>query len=131
MTENDIKKIKTRPANLEKLKEKLNDLKLNRERLKKYRLDRRQKLDALDEITRKKVTGKETPEPVRPQKIDSDELIETVFRIAISVSATHERRHNEVLRTVKTFDKLKEALSYEGYDLKRSSIYFHLLPRIF
>ena len=31
--------IKTRKANLEKLKKKLNDLKLTRKRLKKYRLD--------------------------------------------------------------------------------------------
>ena len=86
-------------------------------------------MDALDETTRKKVTGKETPEPGRPQKVDSAELIEAICRIAIPGSAAHERRRNEVIRTVKTLNQLTEALNYEGYDLKRSSIYLHLLPR--
>ena len=57
MTKIDRNEIKTRQANFEKLKKKLNDLKLRRKRSKKYRLDRKQKLDVLDEITRKKVTG--------------------------------------------------------------------------
>ena len=50
MTENDRKEIKTRQANLEKLKKKLNELKLSRKRSKKYRLDLKQKLDVLDQI---------------------------------------------------------------------------------
>ena len=57
MTKIDRNEIKTRQANFEKFKKKLNDLKLRRKRSKKYRLDRKQKLDVLDEITRKKVTG--------------------------------------------------------------------------
>ena len=106
MTENDRKEIKTRQANLEKLKK-----------------------DALDEITRKKVTGKGTPELDRPQKVDSAELTEAIYRIAIPGSAAHERRRNEVIRTVKALDQLTEALNYEGYDLKRSSVFLHLLPK--
>ena len=58
MTENDRNKIKTPQANLEKLKKKLNDIKLSQKRSKKYCRDRKQKLDALDETTRKKVTGR-------------------------------------------------------------------------
>ena len=112
MTENDQKEIKTIQPNLEKLKKRLSDLKLSRKRSKKYRLDRKQKLDALDEITRKKVTG----------KVTNAELIETICQIAIPGSATHERRRNEVIRTVKTLDQLTEALNYKGYDLKRSSV---------
>ena len=81
MTENE--EVKTRKANLEKLKKKLSDLKLTRKRLKKDRLIFKWKLDASDEIKRKKLTGIETPEPGRPQKLDSAELIEIICRNAI------------------------------------------------
>ena len=57
MMGNDQKEIKTRQANLEKLKKKLNDLKLSRKLSKKFRLNHKRKLDVLNEITRKKVTG--------------------------------------------------------------------------
>ena len=56
-------------------------------------------------------------------------MIEAICRIAIPGSAAHERRPNEVIRTAKTLDKLTAALNHEGYDLKRSSVYLHLLPR--
>ena len=74
--------------------------------------------------------GKGTPEPGRPQKGDSVELIEAICRIATLGSVAHERRCNEVIRTVKTLNQLTEALNYKGYDLKRSSVYRHLLTRI-
>ena len=109
---------------MEKLKKKLRELKLNRQRSQKYRNKRKRKLDALDEATRRKVTGKETATPGRPQQYENTELIEAICRIAIPGSAAHERRRNEVIRTVKAL-----ALNHEGYDLKRSSVYLHLLPR--
>ena len=56
-------------------------------------------------------------------------MIEAICRIAIPGSAAHERRSNEVIRTVKSLDQLTEALHQEGYDLKRSSVYLHLLPK--
>ena len=83
--------------NVEKLKKKLRDLKLNRQRSQKYRNERKRKLNALDEATRWKVTGKETATPGRPQKYGNTELIEAICRIAISGSAAHERRRNEVI----------------------------------
>ena len=55
--------------------------------MKKFHLNRKQKLDALHEITRKKVTGKGTSEPGRPQKVDNPELVEGIFRTAILSSA--------------------------------------------
>ena len=76
MMENERKEIKTRQANLEKLKE-------------KYCLDRKWKLETLDEIMKNKVTRKGT---VRRQKVDSAELIETICRIFIPGSAMPERR---------------------------------------
>ena len=122
LTSNDQSEIK-------KLKKKLKQLKQSRQRSQKYRKDRKRKLDSLDEVTRKKVTGKGVPTPGRPQKYDNSELIEAICRIAIPGSAAHERRRNEVIRTVKSLDQLTEALHQEGYDLKRSAVYLHLLPR--
>ena len=66
MTENNRKEIETRKENLEKLKKKLRELKLNRQRSQKYRNKRKRKLYILDEETRKNVTGKGTSEPGRP-----------------------------------------------------------------
>ena len=34
-----------------------------------------------------------------------------------------------VIRTIKTLDQLREALNCKGFELKRSSLYLHLLPR--
>ena len=129
MTENNRKEIETRKENLEKLKKKLRELKLNRQCLQKYRNERKRKLHALDDETREKVTGKGTSEPGHPQKCDNAELIEAICRIAIPGSAAHERTRNEVIRTVKSLDQLTEALNHEDYDLKRSTIYLHLLSK--
>ena len=73
--------------------------------------------------------GKATSDLGRPEKCESSELIEAICRIAISGSAAHDRRRNEVIRTVKTLDQLTDALNREGFELKRSSVYLRLLPR--
>ena len=41
-------------------------------------MERKRKLDALDEETRKKVTRKGTSEPGHPQKYDNTELFEAI-----------------------------------------------------
>ena len=63
------KEIKTRQTNLEKLKKKLNELELSRKRSKKYRLDLKRKLNALDEITRNEVTWREIQNLAIPRKL--------------------------------------------------------------
>ena len=73
--------------------------------------------------------GKTTSDLGRLEKCDKSELIKATCRIGSSGSATHDRRRNEVIRTVKTLDQLTEALNREGFELKRSSEYLHLLPR--
>ena len=83
----------------------------------------------MDEETRQKVIGKGTSEPGLPQIYDNAELIEAICQTAIPDSAAHERRRNEVIRTVKLLDQLTERLNQEGYDLKRPTIYLHLLPK--
>ena len=57
------------------------------------------------------------------------ELIKAICRIAIRGSATHDQRRNKVIRTVKALDHLTEALNRKGFELKRSSVYLHWLPR--
>ena len=69
LTSNDQSEIKMRKENIEKLKKKLKQLKQSRQRSQKYRKDRKRKLDSLDEVTRKKVTGKGVPTPGCPQEI--------------------------------------------------------------
>ena len=84
----------------------------------------------MDETTPKKLIGNATSDFGRPEKSNKSELINAICQIAISGSAAHDRRRNKVIRTVKTLDQLTKALNSEGFELKRSSVYLHLLPRI-
>ena len=83
----------------------------------------------MDETRRKKLMCKATSDLGRPEKCDISELIKAICRITISGSAAHDRRYNEVIRTVKTLAHLREALNCKGFELKRSSVYLHLLSR--
>ena len=82
----------------------------------------------MEETTRKKLMGKATSDLGRSEKCDKSELINAICRIGISGSAAHDRRRNEVIRAVKTLDRLTEALNCERFELKRSSVYLKLLP---
>ena len=73
--------------------------------------------------------GKATSDLGRPEKYEKMELIEAICRIAISGSATHNRRRIEVIRSVKTLNQLTETLNREGYEFTRSSVYLQLFPR--
>ena len=113
-TDQDRKEMRTRLeklANLEKCMKKTED---NRQRQKKFRADRKRKIQGLDETTRKKIFGKTTVTPGRPSKVQDEELIQTIARIAIHGSAAHDKRRNEVIRTVKTLDQMTEAVQKEG-----------------
>ena len=63
------------------------------------------------------------------REAQNKKLITAISQIAISGSATHERRRSEIMRTVKTLDQLTEALTREVCSLKRLSVYLRLLPR--
>ena len=102
----------------------------NATRQKKLHDERKRKLKSMDETIRKKLIGKATSDLGRTEKCDKSELIKAICRIAIPGSTAHDRRRNEVIRGVtKTLDQLTEALNREGFELKRSSVYLHLLPR--
>ena len=128
-SESNRKEILTRQATLKRLKKELKEVIQNATRQKKLRDERKRKLESMDETTRKKLMGKATSDLGQPEKCDKSELIKAICRIAISGSAAHDRRRNEVIRTVKTLDQLTEALNREGFELKRSSVYLHLLPQ--
>ena len=128
-SESDRKEILTRQATLKRLKKELKEVIQNVTRQKKLRDERKRKLESMDETTRKKLMGKATSDLGRPEKCDKSVLIKAICQIAISGSAAHDRRRNEVIRAVKTLDQLTEALNRERFELKRPSVYLHLLPR--
>ena len=73
-TDQDRKEMRTRLeklANLEKCMKKTED---NRQRQKKFRADRKRKIQGLDETTWKKIFGKTTVTPGRPSKVQDEEL---------------------------------------------------------
>ena len=126
-SESDRKEILTRKATLKRLKKELKEVIQNATRQKKLRDERKRKLESMDETTRKTLMGKATSDLDRPEKLNKSQLIKAICQIAISDSAAHDRRRNEVIRAVKTRDQLMEALNREGFELKRSSVYLHLL----
>ena len=128
-SDSDRKEISARQNELNRLKKQLKETIQNAARQKKLRDERKRKLGNIDETIRQKLMGKATSELGRPEKCDKPEFIKAISRIALSVSAAHKRRRNEVIRTVKTLDQLTEPLNREGFELKRSSVYLHLLPK--
>ena len=123
-SESDRKEILTRQATLKRLKKELKEVIQNAPRQKRLRDERKRKLESMG---RPKKCDKS--DLGRPEKCDKSELIKAICRIAISGSAAHDRRRNEAIRAVKTLDQLTEALNREAFELKRSSVYLHLLPR--
>ena len=44
-------------------------------------------------------------------------------------SASHDKRQNDMYRSVKTLDQLKEQLKSDGFAIRRSGLYLRLQPR--
>ena len=128
-SESDRKEILSRQATLNRLKKELKDVIQNATRQKKLRDETKRKLENMDKMACKKLMGKATSDLGRPRKCNKLELNKAICQIPISGSAAHDRRRKELIRTVKTLDQLTEALNREGFELKRSSVYFHLLPQ--
>ena len=128
-SESDRKEMLTRQATLKRLRKELKKVIQNATRQKKLRNEWKRKLESMDKRTCKKLISKATSDLGRPEKCDKSELIKAVCRTAISGSAAHDRCLNEVIKTVKTLDQLKEALNHEGFERKRTSVYLYLLPR--
>ena len=113
VSKSDRKEILTWQATLKRLKKQLKEEIQKSTRQKKPRDERKHKLEGMNKMTCKKLMGKATSDLGRPEKCEKVELIKAVCRIAISGSSAHDRRPNEVIRTVKTLDQLTEALNLE------------------
>ena len=113
LTVQDRAELKSRQEHFSELEKKLRQAEDNRKREKKFRDNLKRKLNSF---------GKTVISPGAPQKVNHVELIAAIARIAIWGSAAHDRRRNEVIRSVKTLDQLTEALQNDGYNLQRSSV---------
>ena len=129
LTEADKNELKSREKNLNDLEKKLKLAEEYQRKQQTYRNSQKRRLESLDEETRKKVKGRSVAKVGQPSKYDEEQLISVISRIAMSGSAAHEERRNEFVRTVKTLDDLTAALQNEGFNLTRSGLYLHLLPR--
>ena len=68
--------------------------------------------------------------PGRPRfEIDQPELLSTIIKFVQNSSAADERKRTESLRSVSTLDDLQKELTKMGFNLSRSALYIHLLPR--
>lgn len=66
----------------------------------------------------------------RPAKeIDQPELLKTIVEIAMHGSAAHNKRREEIYRSIKTLPQLQVALKDAGFQISRSATYLRLLPR--
>ena len=63
----------------------------------------------------KKIIGKTGETSVEaPEKNDDEVIIAAVIDIALSLSASYEKRREEIIRSAKTLDQLRVALNNEG-----------------
>lgn len=60
---------------------------------------------------------------------DQPELLKTIVEIAIHGSAAHDKRREELYRSVKTLTELLEELKDSGFKISRSATYLRLIPR--
>ncbi|CAG8677566.1 537_t:CDS:2, partial [Dentiscutata erythropus] len=56
-------------------------------------------------------------------------LLEAIVQIVSLDRQADERRHSEIIRSVKTLDQLQEALTHMNYNLSRSVAYLRLIPK--
>lgn len=61
--------------------------------------------------------------------MEQPELLKTIIDIAIHGSASHDKRREDMFRSVKTLTELKEKLTHEGFRISRAATYLRLLPR--
>ena len=111
LTQEDREELKSHETKLVELEETEN----NRNRQKLFRDNLKYKIESLDDETRKKKIIGQTGETLEgvPKKNDDKAVIASIIDIALSGSATHGKRRNEIIRSVKTLDQLTVALNNE------------------
>lgn len=108
------------------------DLKrLNQERQMNYRKQARIRREDLVEeypVLKKKLKLRDSAGKPRLE-IDQPQLLQTIVDIATYGSAAHNRRQNEVLRSIRTLNQLVSELRTQGFSVSRNGVYLRLLPR--
>lgn len=67
----------------------------------------------------------------RPRlEIDQPELLKAIVNIAMSGAATHEKRREDIYRSIQTLTELNESLENDlDFRISRSATYYRLLPK--
>jgi hypothetical protein len=129
LSEDDFRLLSIKQKDLKIKKKQLLNRKKASERQKNVRLKRKRAMEDLEPEMRKKLCGKTEISRGRPQKVlDEDDLIAAIINIAMTGSASDEKRRTEMICSVKTLDDLTEELRKQGFNLSRSSVYLRLLP---
>ncbi|CAF0992907.1 unnamed protein product [Rotaria sordida] len=56
------------------------------------------------------------------------DLLQIIEEIAKVGGAAHDNRRSQTIRPCLTLDDLREKIKEHGYDIKRSTLYYRLLP---
>lgn len=102
----------------------------DQERQQKYRAEKRKKLDELC-ATNPEIEKVLKRKAVRRSRLEIEQptLLETIVKIATHGSASHERRREDILRSITTLSEMQEELLRQGFNLSRSGLYIRLLPK--
>lgn len=127
----DLKLLRSKESSLEEKRKRLIGLQKSKERSMKYRTSMKRRLeDAYKENPELRRKLKVHDNSGRPSAVEEQpELLKTIVDIALMGSGADERRCTQKIRTVKTLDQLTDELRHQGYNLSRSGVYLHLLPR--
>ena len=102
-------------------------------RMRSHRLAKERKLEEILEkrpdIAEKLLCITTRPTPGRPTHEQNDALLAALQEIAILGAVADDRRNSELIRSVKTLDDFTTELTRQGFTLKRSAVYFRLVPR--
>lgn len=131
LTDIEEKEFKKKKKELNELELKLKSKKDGQERSKRFREGRRSKLEeACNSNPELKNQLKLRSKRGRPSvEEDQPEFLKQILNIAMHGSAAHEKRQNEVYRTIMTLDDLTAQLNRDGFDVKRSTVYIRLQPK--
>ena len=126
LSQNDHNDITLTEATLRKYKADLKQEEAALKLQKKFRVNQKLKIQAIE-----KQTGVELLKKLQKEEkhVDTEELITEISRIAISGSAVQERHRSELIQTEKTLEQLTEAFNRKNYNLKRPSVYLCLLSK--
>lgn len=131
LSQKQAKDLNDKKKELDNMENKLKKLKLDQQRQAKFReAAKRRREDLIDTYPELKKKLKIRDSFGRP-RIETDQplLLSTIVDLATHGSAAHERRQNEVLRSIRTLDQLTTELKNLGFIISRNGLYLRLQPK--